>query len=76
MVRPKVIRMPQRRYDVRFEDVLCDQSEMVVALPVGNLFIEIGDTFEGVFLTNELNLEYRFENNFRWASDLPVTVSI
>lgn len=27
-------------------------------------FIEIGDTFEGVFLTNELNLEYRFENNF------------
>jgi hypothetical protein len=27
-------------------------------------FIEIGDSFEGVFLNNELNLEYRFENSF------------
>lgn len=27
-------------------------------------FIEIGDSFEGVFLNNELDLEYRFENSF------------
>lgn len=27
-------------------------------------FIEIGDSFDGVFLNNELDLEYRFENNF------------